>query len=495
MKVNTTYWGEPLSEYWGYNERTGATDLNDPDFENYPPFIRNNMNPDYIDPLATTYTYTLRAAVYKEGGSGFEPNQELPDYSIAYIGVNNPDMPQCDIACLGLEELASSGSTRADECFITDRHAVAPIAFLSDRPMRSYRSVSTYTVPQMEFYNFLSENPNTGVPINGKRCYAPKFRDDATSWATRNTSFDCAYWRSLGLRTFFGVIYVRYCDYARNPSTGFPTKYDYAPVTLHWYEQQTREWREAHPICQAWLRMCIRRNTNGLYDFTHNPGDGIMPDLTQGLKVNPLYFPTAAAISDYKFCAPAVMFGDGNDFTDWPLFGHLNRDTPLGQFGANTSSGGASSGQYPMFIGYNFGSLQYGGTSGTGSNARTIWTIYEDHDDYEWFRQGAAAYGVFFTDGDTNDTGYEDLFAEGNDGTRWTHEKMCLGVVNGRGYTDGTYTRGADNPTARNYTWLDTTQSPFNPKGFNVYNGDQQAGTIYIGDQSVKAIYVGDQSL
>lgn len=455
MNVNTEIWGEPLAEYWGYNERTGAADLTDPDFDTYEPFIRNNINPDYVDPVGQTFTYSLRAAYYKEN-SPFEFNVDYPDYSVAYIGVQNPDMPQCNVECYGPADDSPAGDTKGVPCFKTDPNGVATIAFVSNRPMRSYRNVLQYAIPTNEFQNITFKN-SQGVPTNGIWCLSPYYRDVTNAWVNRNHALDCAYWRSLGLRTFFGVIYVNYCDATVN-SHNIPTKYDYNPVTLHWYESQSAEWREAHPIYQAYLKMCIRHNTSGLYNFTHNPGDGIMPDLTYNLKINPNY--VTFLEPDVKLLSPSTMFGDSNNFTEWPLFGRNKRDTLIGQWPSAPSTGGMPSGTYPMFVGANKGQ-QHKGTGST-TYERQMYITYDD-DDYEWFRKGAAAYGVFFTDGDSNDEGYADLFAAGNDTYRWVNDKMCLGIVDDNGYTHGEYTRGMANPTAPNWGWANTTQSPYDP--------------------------------
>ena len=478
MEINTEYWGQPLSEYWGYNVRTGATDLTDPDFENYPPFIRNNMNPDYVDSMATTYTFTLRAAVNKIG-SGWEVDKDYPDYSVAYVGIHNPALPQVDCVAVGQGPQAEAGEIVFDECFKSDPSEVMPIAFVSDRAMRSYRSVSTYPIPHQQWDNPLYKN-SQGRYNNGIRWYAPHSRDGGT-WPTRNLSLDCAYWRSLGLRTFFGVIYVRYCDATLN-ANGITTKYDYNPVTLHWYESQTAEWREAHPIFQAFLRMCIRYNTSGLYNFSHNPGDGIMPDIFYNMKIN-------VEDNDTVFRGPAELFGDGNDFSDWLLFGSINGSM---QAIGSSASVGMGSGNYPFFMGYHMGTFHSGATTAASTYQRTCWLTYEG-DDYEWLRHAAAAYGFFFTDGDANDAGYSQLFAEGNDNTRWTDDKMCLGKVNAVGWTDGSYSHGSANVSQRNYAWKDTTQSPFNPaRKFNVYIGDDPVQNIFIGDTPLTALFNGD---
>ena len=275
MNVNTEIWGEPIAFYEKYNIRTGATDLNDPDFEEYPPFTYSNIYPEYVDPRGTSYSYTLRAGIASQK---FTPDEKYPDYSIAYVGMYNPALPQVDIVCVGQSPDCAAGELEFAECFKSDPNDILPIAFISCDVYRRYRSVNTYTIAIHQFNNAIYKT-SQGVYNNGKYYYAPHSRDGDT-WPTFNISFDMAYWRSIGLRTVIGMIYVKYIDAELDPTSGLPTRTDYNPITLHEYESNTAEWRAAHPICAAYMALAVRNSTAGNYAST-NRTDSIVPDLTQ----------------------------------------------------------------------------------------------------------------------------------------------------------------------------------------------------------------------
>lgn len=482
MNINTEIWGEPLAYFTQYNNRTGATDLNDPDFEDYPPFTYNNINSDWSDPSGTTYSYTIRAGI---AANKFTPNEKYPDYSIAYVGMYNPDLPQCNIQCIGQTPTTASGTYAYEPCFMTDPNDVLPIAFISNRAYRSYRAVSTYTQASRDFKNPFATS-------NQKRLYAPYSSDNASQWNQRNISFDMAYWRSIGIRSVIGSIYVKYVDAELN-SNGIPVTTNYQPVTLKYYKTQSDEWKTAHPICAAYMALTVRTNTNGTYR-QYNAQDSIMPDLTVGIKVNKNI--VTSYTGDVPCISPSQMInGDGNNQAYLPIFGLPTAATGaeggvLAQIGITPSGGGMNTGNYPMFIGTNYGEIHHG--TSTATYQRTCWiTANDSTGNLEWIMRGAAAYGLFFTDGSPSD--YPDVYDENNDIYRWVNPAMCLGTVDENGHTNGDYTRGMDNPTAPNFTWLDTTQSPYNPAlppsgdptiydtetGFNVLGGVANCNKMY----------------
>lgn len=453
MQINSEIWGEPLAYFTQYNSRTGATDLSDPDFTDYPPFTYSNINDDWSDPSGTTYSYTIRAGI---AANKFTPNEEYPDYSIAYVGMYNPDLPQCNIQCIGQTPTTASGTYAYEPCFITDPNEVLPIAFISNRAYRSYRAVSTYTQASREF-----RNPFTSS--NQRRLYAPYSSDNPEQWNKRNISFDMAYWRSFGIRSVIGSIYVKYVDAELN-SNGIPVTTNYQPVTLKYYKTQSDEWKTAHPICAAYMALTVRTNTNGTYRQT-NALDSIMPDLTVGIKVNKNI--VTSYTGNVPCISPSQMIdGDSNNQAYLPIFGLPTaargaEGGVLGQIGSTPSGGGMNTGIYPMFIGTNYGEIHHG--TSTATYQRTCWiTANDSTGDLDWIMRGAAAYGLFFTDGNTTD--YPSVYDENNDVYRWVNENMYLGIVDENGYTNGDYTRGLANTTAPNFTWKDTTQSPYNPR-------------------------------
>lgn len=475
--INTDIWGQPLAYYTMFNERTGASDLTDPDFEDYPPFTYNEINTDWSDPSGTTYPYTIRAGI---AANKFIPTKKLPDYSIAYVGIYESSLPQNDIVCIGQAPTTPSGSLDYSECFISQPDSILPLMFISNRAYRTYRSVTTYHATNRNFANPLVASTSQNL----LKYFAPNTRDDASGWNTRNMCYDMAYWRSIGIRSVIGVIYVKYVDAALNSSTGLPTTYNYQPVSLKWYKEQTNEWKEAHPVTAAFMRLITRSNVNGTYS-TPARSDSCMPDLTLNIIPNKN---VVTGLDDYDTpcISPAQMIdGETNSQMHLPIFGNITAAVSaeggvLGQIGSTPSGGGMNTGNYPCYVGYHIGELHHG--TGTTTNQRSTWITADGTGDLEWIMRGAAAYGLFFTDG--TPTEYPDIFAAGNDVYRWVNENMCLGVVDENGYTHGDYTRGMANPTAPNFTWLDTTQSPYDPKKPKIPTNDYSSATVFnnIGD-------------
>lgn len=475
--INTAIWGQPLAYYTMFNERTGASDLSDPDFDDYPPFTYNEINTDWSDPSGTTYPYTIRAGI---AANKFIPTKKLPDYSIAYVGIYESSLPQNDIVCIGQAPNTPSGTLDYSECFISQPDSILPLMFISNRAYRSYRSVTTYHATNRNFSNPLVASTSTNL----LKYFAPNTRDDASAWNTRNMCYDMAYWRSIGIRSVIGCIYVKYVDAALNSSTGLPTTYNYQPVSLKWYKEQTNEWKEAHPVTAAFMRLITRSNVNGTYS-TPAKTDSCMPDLTLNIIPNKN---VVTGLDDYDTpcISPAQMIdGETNSQMHLPIFGNITAAVSaeggvLGQIGSTPSGGGMNTGNYPCYVGYHIGELHHG--TGTTTNQRSTWITADGTGDLEWIMRGAAAYGLFFTDG--TPTEYPDIFAAGNDVYRWVNENMCLGVVDENGYTHGDYTRGMSNPTAPNFTWLDTAQSPYDPKKPKIPTNDYSSATVFnnIGD-------------
>ena len=475
--INTDIWGQPLAYFTMFNERTGASDLSDPDYDDYPPFTYNEINTDWSDPSGTTYPYTIRAGI---AANKFIPTKKLPDYSIAYCGIYESSLPQNDIVCIGQSPTTPSGSLDYSECFISQPDSILPLMFISNRAYRSYRSVTTYHATNRNFSNPLVASTSTNL----LKYFAPNTRDNASAWNTRNMCYDMAYWRSIGIRSVIGCIYVKYVDAALNSSTGLPTTYNYQPVSLKWYKEQTNEWKEAHPVTAAFMRLMTRSNVNGTYS-TSAKSDSCMPDLTLNIIPNKN---VVTGLDDYDTpcISPAQMIdGETNSQINLPIFGNITaailaEGGVLGQIGSTPSGGGMNTGNYPCYVGYHIGELHHG--TGTATNQRSTWITADGTGDLEWIMRGAAAYGLFFTDG--TPTEYPDIFAAGNDTYRWVNENMCLGVVDENGYTHGDYTRGMANPTAPNFTWLDTTQSPYDPKKPKIPTNDYSSATVFnnIGD-------------
>ena len=89
MQVDTSIWGVPYSEYDSMNNRTGASDLTDPDFEDFPPFVKNDMRTNGIS-NGFLSNETLYIG-YLNNPTQFDFLKPM-DFSIAYCACKNPDL-------------------------------------------------------------------------------------------------------------------------------------------------------------------------------------------------------------------------------------------------------------------------------------------------------------------------------------------------------------------------------------------------------------------
>lgn len=459
MQVNTEIWGNGFANFWGYNVRTGATDLTDNDYTDYPPFVLNNILPTSPEGY-TDVNYTLRAALLT---GKFHLREPLPDLSIAYVGCKNPNLLR--VGCWGTTrdaEYQQYSGPGVDWCFHDDIEKPKPIVFVCDKRLLEQKAAhSNYTQLSPGLFRNPLYKTSQGVYSNGQYYYAPESRDGyGSTWQNCNATLDMAYYRSFGIRAIFGVIHVLYYDVNNTSADGSPAQsYN---VSLNQYKANTDTWKDNHPIIGAYMQVYYRSNVNGTYTAaTTNAYGSITVDMTLNMIVDREQ--TGYLADNNDVIAPCLNVGDNVTHTQLPLFGCLGTQFKL-TMGTNTTDGGMSSLNYAMFVGYNMTSVSQG--SGSAANTRVCWVeLYLGNHaaNEDFLMQSAAAYGLFFTDGDPTETGYADLFAAGHDTDRWTNEKMCLGVVDNSGFTDGTYTRGSANSTAPNYGWKDSTQSPYDP--------------------------------
>lgn len=456
--VNTTYWGEPYTLYDTYNVRTGTSDLTDTDFTDFPPFVRNNMAG--AEPPATS-SGTIYAG-YNNGREGWLPETPYPDLSVAYCGVKNPDLPICNTVAIGWDDdIDSHNYDKPKVCFKTEPSDIKPIMFLSKKryieQKTAHSQVSNMPVNIMYTPYYMSG----GRALYGMYFWSPNYvqRDssdpDLNLWIYRNVSGDMAYWRSIGLRTVFGTIYVKY--YRKD--TEFDPTYEYPTATnttsLYAYEQHTETWKANRKIIGAYMTINVRTNKNGTYE-TMSSDDSIVPDITIGMSAVPECFPTQPP-EKLNIYAPVFSVDNVGNSYNFPLFG-ARTDGGVAEYDDSFIT---ASDFYAVLVGYRPAYLKHGAVSATYQ--RKVWLEIDGTEDLEFIRRSAAAYGLFFTDGAPSDSGYDVLYASGHDEDRWYNEKMCLGVVDAEGYTDGTYTRGLLNATAPNWSWKDTNQSNYDP--------------------------------
>lgn len=462
-QINTEYWGQPVALYANNNVRTGASDLENADFTDYPPFIRNDYgytgeDIQYIDKGDLYYSQLISSPV-------IQLNEPF-DTSIAYCACKNLDIPINQI--IGFSATPGSGSgavidVSSDTYWVVSKQEPIPLMFLSRIGLSDVigRGVSAsqycynpeYTTAQGYAYCQETWCPHaTNTDPQGQEGTP----DTNTGRGRSNKNLFLQFWRDFGIRTIFLQIDVKYFDGTYSSTTGTPQ--NVTTTSLYAYAQNTLEWRAAHPLIGAYANVIRRINVNGTYGTTGGDGD-MTPDLTHNLISR---FQYGSIAPNTPVLQPMAMFNT-NDLSalSMPIFGGLQTKTSASiSMGAN-SNGGVS--QYIAFL--------VGGTNGLmtrkqGINTatRTCWLELEGTDEnIEHIREWCAAYGLFFTDGRQTDSGYSDLYTAGNDATRWTNEKMCLGVVDNEGYTDGTYTRGTNNEDANNFDWKTASQSPYDP--------------------------------
>lgn len=479
MNINTQVWGDPIAYFAMFNQRTGASDLTDPDFEDYPAFTYSKLAGD----AALDHEYdrvTLRSGVdYK--GTYWIPDRNYPDISIAYCGIKNPNLPQTNVICVGMgSESPAADYTRPLICFRSDPDKVKPVMFISN--IRYSELLTNTTYPKV--YNSTLNSPYyyvSGSPYYGEYFWSPNYTD-SSSISERNCSFDMAYWRSFGIRSLIGIIMVRYYDPSTelNNTSKMPNTSHIA--SLQWFDSQGDSWKASQKIITAWLDLKVRRSVNGSYEtLPTNIRESFMWDCYYGIECDSVNMAVIAG-KEKIYCPSGAVTTQSTNYT-LPLFGpqhgFANYYTSY-----STNSGGGASTTFATLVGNEFGVLKHG--EGNSTNLRRVWLERDGDLDTDFFRHAAAAYGLFFTDGLPTEAGYADLFAEGHDEDRWTDPNMCLGVVDPKGFTDGTYTRGTNNSSANNFGWKDSTQSAYDPSHPPIPDNEYSTQTTFnsIGDLS-----------
>ena len=466
MNVNTSVWGESYTEYDTMNIRTGASDLTDPDFEDFPPFVKNDMRTNGVS-NAFLSNETLYIG-YLNNPTQFDFLKPM-DFSIAYCACKNPDLGLNNI---GIpipsqydpyqSDIAPANAFR----FKTKPNVPQPIVFLNSY---GFMHDLTTTVSVGQFSNpYYMQS----VLLSAQTKYVPNGNNDNGNTDTQahinssNRNLFFSYWRDFGLRCLFGTIMITYFDGTYNATTGVPQ--NVATKSLHWFESQTNEFKSSHRILGAFLRINFRRSTAGLYNDTTPQSQCFVADFSGNLFADENIWGNQYPLQQWQPCSAYVR----NTGSYLPLFGPanlgqtINTRTGYVSWVSQPSTGGTS--QYSsLLLGINteLSFLSYGHGKATNDTGRRSYWIEMDYtsESAEYIRKCAAAYGLFFTDGESTETGYSDLYAAGHDEDRWTDTNMCLGVVDDEGYTDGTYTRGSGNEDANNFLWKTASESKYDP--------------------------------
>lgn len=456
MNVNTDVWGQPQINYDSINQRTGTTDLNDPDYVNFPPFVTCDLTFGASTPPLLSGQSLWVGALIKPQYFHF---QSPIDKSIAYCACKNPEIltAQYAVPLYGLYDEPYADMQSPSEAFkLISDGTPTPYIFMSAYPY-SNDGTSSITITTTQLYNpyYPSVTQSFTTSLYYPRGTNTAEYDTKAHINNANKNLLVSYWRDFGLRSLFGVIRVAYIDNTYNANTGLPT----APttsITLKAYENNTEEWKSTHNIVAAWLSIYFRRNIDGTYSSSRPVGQFFGVDCSFQAK--------ASGFDGGEIWQPIMnYYKNANSYL--PLFGHTGAGvgtTTNVQYQAAISanaSGGTNTTSYMLCgMGSQLEYVKHGKQEDTSSTEgiRTWWCELP-YTDTEKLRTAAAAYGLFFADD------VYDLADAGRDEDRWTDVNMCLGVVDDEGYTDGTYTRGEGNKTANNFLWRTASESRYDP--------------------------------
>lgn len=423
MQPDINIWEEPGYAYTGFNQRGGTSNINDPDFTDFPP--------------VGLCTYTA-AASYKQllwqwiNGGKLSLDTEI-DKSICYVGMYNSELPQLNM--IGL--LKDTYSTLDNPLYYTDNTQIQSFFYGTITNYNEFANNLEWGASQLYTENYTVVDYRLRRykgGLQGTAPYSPNQPRNCNSNGLLNV------FQSIGIKSFILEIMVRY-------KTGTGT---YAPTstlcTLKTYTEKTTEWKSEHPIIWAGCQVWYRSNKNGTYSNTKASGYfcELVPCFTlpfksdvEGIEENVTYTLTMCRTTATRSGYFPIYGATVSELSDRPVGGAVEQRVA------------------GVLIGANRGTLN----SIIQSGYRNYWLELDgtDDDNIEYIRRGAAAYGMFFCDDIGN------LAASGGDVLRWIDDNMCLGTIDNQGLTNGDYTHGLENVTQRQFTWKTTTESDYDP--------------------------------
>lgn len=423
-------WGTDYARLWGFNNRSGVSDINDPDFTDYPAFHFNQLTGPAVGQDSNPYTHVWWL---KEGI--FPLNQPIDDWSIAYTGVDSDELSHTNIGVFDSTDFTNPK-------YKTDNTKIQQIAFVNN---------TRYTV---NITNNQARPRWVGVPQfsvppynNNLYVYSPNAAGSTPDPVTFNLSqvnFNgyATTIRSFGVKSWFLEICV---------STVFIGSESDSPLsnpvyTLKEYLAIRQDIRDVNPISRAFARCYGRNSTAGTYNYITSDFFKLYPVLSipfSGDGVNNIY------------CYFDLITGEINTTVnvELPLFGiPVDRNTFSNRIYTTPQSGFLD-----FFYGYDHIS---GVTNITSDNC--VFYMLPTEENIEYLRRCCAGYGLFFCDDHIADDN-TDLSGGSAELTRWTHNDMMLGTIEDDGYTRGYYTRGTENANALQFNWTDSTESTYDP--------------------------------
>lgn len=422
-------WGTDYVRFFGANIRSGASDVNDPDFTDYPAFHFNQID---------TYPGNSYMHIWWLHFGIFPLNQPIDDWTFAYTGVNSTELSHTNIGIFDSTDFTNPK-------YKTDNNNIQQIAFLNNLRY-------TINVTDHGARSHSSGIPQFPVPPYSNNLYV--YSPNAAGGTVNPNTFDLSQVnfngyattiRSFGLKSWFLEIRVSTVFIGGEYDSPLPN----ADYSLKDYLAFTQHDRDVNPISRAFARVYIRNSTAGTYDYRASNFWQFYPVLSipfAGNGINNIYC---------YFNLVTSMINQTNNL-DLPLFG-LPNDRKL--IGDNKVYITPQSGFLDFFYGWD----KISGVKNIDTDS-CIFYMLPTAENIEYIRKCCAAYGLFFCDSILTSDG-KDLSGgalEANDG-RWLHNDMYLGIIEDSGYTEGRYSRGISNGLQSQYNWKDSTESTYNP--------------------------------
>lgn len=413
--------------YHGLNVRTGASDVTDTDFSDYPAFTELNNGQEMGENTNMFWLYDTGT---------FPLNNLIDDWSICYTAVANSELSLSNIGVFTMN---------IDEpTYTTDNNDNNGIMFYnSNGYMRIANNVPpSYGTPQLnDRYRFYCP------PYNNSRYVWTPDADGATSdqgyldfYGGANVEGYAAPYKTFGIRSLFLEIRV----YPTNTGGQALPLSDYS---LKEYMLLSEEARQNNPIAYAYARVHRRGNTEGIYT-----ADGNGYDINAAITV-PFHGNGYENIGAYF---NNVYYRVGLNLLFLPLFGNASGERDIVRYNKQDNTA-------DIFYGYD--RIDYRHIySDTSDEREYIFAMSGTEENAEYLRRSCAAYGLFFCD-DIHTSDNKNLAGselEANNG-RWLHNDMYLGIIEESGYTEGRYTRGIENGLQAQFNWKDSTESTYDP--------------------------------
>lgn len=424
-------WGTDYVRLWGFNKRAGVSTITDADFTNYPAFHFNELQGSAFGQPGNAYMHT-----WWTKNEIFPLNQPITDWSCAYTGVDSTELSHTNIGVF-------DSTNFTNPKYKTDNTDIQQIAFITgtrynvniaDHGARSH-SLGTPQFPAPPYNNSLYVySPNA----TGKEPNESTFDLSDTNFNGYATTI-----RSFGVKSWFLEIRVSTVFIGGENDSPLPN----ASYSLKEYLAFTQHERDVNPISRAFARCYGRNSTTGTYGYQTEDYWGLYPVLSTPFSGN--------GITNI-YCHFNLLCSLINNLNpvELPLFG-LPIDRKL--TGDNKVYIEPQSGFLDFFYGYD----RITGVKAVNTESCIFYMLPTD-ENIEYIRRCCAAYGLFFCDDIVADD-ETDFSGGSSELTRWTHNDMYLGIIEDDGYTRGNYTHGIDNARARQFDWIDSTDSTYNP--------------------------------